>query len=107
MARSADLYQTLVAEYPVQAPYAVALAYRIHYVMQMKPARPCTSSSCARGPRATLPTVGSPSPCTGDRRRRRAPSDRRAMVHVDHGSTDLERLDAERRAEARRAARQS
>ena len=35
MDRSADLYDTLVADFPEQAAYAVALAYRIRFVMQM------------------------------------------------------------------------
>ncbi len=35
MARSADLHDTLVEHFPEQAPYAVALAYRIRFVMQM------------------------------------------------------------------------
>ena len=35
MARSADLHDTLVEDFPEQAAYAVALAYRIRFVMQM------------------------------------------------------------------------
>jgi len=35
LARSADLYEDLVGTFPVQAPYAVSLAYRIRYSMQM------------------------------------------------------------------------
>ena len=33
--RSRELYDALVEDFPVQAPYAAALAYRIRYVMQM------------------------------------------------------------------------
>jgi len=65
MARSADLYQTLVAEYPVQAPYAVALAYRIHYVMQMNAREAMHVLELRSGPQGHPATVGSPSPCTG------------------------------------------
>ena len=35
MARSADLYDALAERFPEQAAYAVALAYRIRFVMQM------------------------------------------------------------------------
>ena len=33
MSRSAELYEALLAEFPLQAPYAVALAYRVRYYM--------------------------------------------------------------------------
>ncbi len=35
MARSAALYDTLFDDFPEQAPYAVALAYRVRFVMQL------------------------------------------------------------------------
>ncbi len=35
MARSADLYQAMASACPAQASYAVALAFRIRYAMQM------------------------------------------------------------------------
>lgn len=35
MARSAALYEALASELPDQAPYAVALAYRVRYTLQM------------------------------------------------------------------------
>jgi thymidylate synthase ThyX len=35
MERSAGLYADLAGDFPLQAPYAVALAYRIRFVMQM------------------------------------------------------------------------
>ena len=35
LARSAALYDALVDDFPVQAPYAVSLAYRMRYSMQM------------------------------------------------------------------------
>ena len=108
MARSADLYQTLVAEYPVQAPYAVALAYRIHYVMQMNAREAMHVLELRSGPQghpAYRRVAQSMHRASADVAGHRAIA--AAMVHVDHGSTDLERLDAERRAEARRAARQS
>jgi thymidylate synthase ThyX len=33
--RSADLYAALAEPFPAQAPYSVALAYRIRYVMEL------------------------------------------------------------------------
>ncbi len=35
MARSAALYESLIDDFPAQAPYAVALGYRVRYSMQM------------------------------------------------------------------------
>src|SRR5207248_2978721 len=35
MARSAGLYDALVGRFPAQAPYAVSLAYRVRYAMQL------------------------------------------------------------------------
>ena len=35
MDRSAALYEDLMAEYPRQAPYAVSMAFRVRYVMQL------------------------------------------------------------------------
>lgn len=35
MERSAGLYEVLVDDFPSQAPYAVGLAYRVRYIMQM------------------------------------------------------------------------
>ena len=35
MARSADLYEVMTRVCPAQAPYAVALAFRVRYAMQM------------------------------------------------------------------------
>jgi len=57
--RSADLYYDMREELPEQAQYCVALAFRIRYVMQMKPARRCTSLNFAPVPRVTqLPSSG-------------------------------------------------
>src|SRR5207302_6248720 len=35
MARSAGLYDALVGRFPAQAPYAVSLAYRVRYAIQL------------------------------------------------------------------------
>ena len=69
-------------------------------------ARRCTCSSCAPRRRATRRTVRSARRCTGSSRSRpvTAPSPRRCR-YVDHTTYELERLAAERAAEARRTAR--
>ena len=101
--RSSDLYETLRGPFPHQAGYAVSLAYRIRYVMQMNAREAMHLLELRSGPQ------GHPS-------YRRAAQDMHTairdvaghraiaatMIHVDHGSTDLERLEAERRAEQRR-----
>ena len=44
MERSAELYDALVHDFPAQAPYAVALAFHVRFVIQMNALakRPCT-----------------------------------------------------------------
>lgn len=106
MARSGDLYRDLVAEFPLQAPYAVALAYRIRFVMQMN-AREAMHTLELR----TTPQ-GHPSyrrvcqemhRLVAEQAGHRAIAE--AMAHIDHEEYELERLEAERSAEARRADR--
>ena len=65
MARSAELYEVMARVCPAQAPYAVALAFRIRYVMQMNAREAMHLSSCARASRATRPTASSRRRCTG------------------------------------------
>ncbi len=103
--RSADLYDALVGTFPVQAPYAVSLAYRMRYAMQMN----------AREAMHVLELRSSPQGHPAYRRiaqeMHRLIAEQAghraialAMRHVDHQTYELERLDAERSAEARRAA---
>jgi thymidylate synthase ThyX len=102
---SSDLYDTIVDSFPVQAPYAVSLAYRMRYSMHMN----------AREAMHVLELRSSPQGHPAYRRiaqemhrlievqaGHRAIA--RAMRHVDHATYELERLDSERAAEAKRAA---
>ena len=103
--RSAALADALEPDFPEQAPYAVALAYRIRYVMEMNA-------------REAMHLIELRSGAQGHPSYRRVAQQMhnllathaghhhvaRAMTFVDHGATDLERLESERRAEARRRA---
>jgi thymidylate synthase ThyX len=101
--RSADLYYDLRREFPEQAQYAVALAFRIRYVMQMNAREAMHLIELRSSPQ------GHPS------YRRVAQEMARlvrevagheliadAMKYVDFSDTDLERLEAERAAERNR-----
>jgi thymidylate synthase ThyX len=103
MERSRSLYDTLREPFPEQAGYAVSLAYRIRYVMQMNAREAIHLLELRSGPQ------GHPSYRRVAQSMHRAIAEvaghraiAEAMVHVDHGTTDLERLEAERRAERRR-----
>jgi thymidylate synthase ThyX len=106
MERSADLHDALAERFPVQAPYAVALAYRVRYVMQMN-AREAMHMLELRTQSAGHPEYRRV--CQEMHRLIAEQAGHRAtaelMRFVDHGTYDLERLEAERRAEARRLAR--
>jgi thymidylate synthase ThyX len=106
LGRSMALHDAIAAHLPDEAGYAVALAYRIRYVMQMNAREAMHVLELRSGPQ------GHPS------YRRVAQEMHRqiasvaghralaeAMSHVDYGVTDLERLEGERRAEARRLGR--
>ena len=101
--RSAELYYDLRREFPEQAQYAVALAFRIRYVMQMNAREAMHLIELRSSPQ------GHPS------YRRVAQEMARlvrevagheliadAMKYVDFSDTDLERLEAERAAERNR-----
>ncbi len=104
MERSAALHDDLASELPEEAGYAVALAYRIRFVMQMN-AREATHLLELR----TTPQ-GHPSyrlvaqqmhTLIAEKAGHRAIAE--MMSFVDHSpEPELERLDAERRAEQRR-----
>jgi thymidylate synthase ThyX len=104
--RSDALYRRLVVDHPVQAQYAVCFAYRVRYVMQLN----------ARAAMQLLELRSTPQGHPQYRRvaqamhraiaqvaGHRAVAD--AMVHVDHGTGELERLESERAAETRRRQR--
>jgi hypothetical protein len=104
MERSAGLHDALALEFPEQASYAVALAYRVRFVMQMNAreamhlielrtapqGHPTYRAVCQEMHRLIDEQAGHHAIAT-------------AMRHVDHGAYALERLESERAAEARRA----
>jgi thymidylate synthase ThyX len=106
MERSAELHDALVDRFPDQAPYAVSLAYRIRFVMQMN----------ARQAMHVIELRSQPAGHVAYRRvaqeMHRLIADEaghrliaEAMRHVDFSDPGLERLESERRAESRRTAR--
>ena len=104
MGRSRSLHDDLRGDFPEQADYAVALAFRIRYIMQMNAREAIHLLELRSGPQ------GHPSyrrvaqamhTAIAETAGHRAIAS--AMSHVDHGTTDLERLESERRAEQRRA----
>ena len=104
MNRSAELHDALVERFPEQAAYAVSLAYRVRFAMQMN-AREAMHLLELR----TAPS-GHPSYRRVAQEMHRLITEQAghhaiaaAMSHVDHTTYELERLAAERAAEARRA----
>jgi hypothetical protein len=103
MDRSAELWQRIGAELPDQAQYCVCMAYRIRYVLQLN----------AREAMHLIELRSSPQ---GHRSYRRIAQDMHRQIaevaghptvaefmrYVDYSEVDLERLEAERRAERRR-----
>jgi thymidylate synthase ThyX len=103
MARSAGLYDALNPDHPAQAPYAVAMAYRLRYVMQFNLREAFHMLELRSSPQ------GHPSyrrvalemhRLIGERAGHRALAD--AMTFMTNEAPELERLEAERRAESRR-----
>jgi hypothetical protein len=108
MAVSAGLYDALVPQLPEQAPYAVSLAYRVRFSVQMNAREAMHMLELRTSPQ------GHPSyrrvcqemhRLIADEAGHRAVSE--AMRYVDHTTYELERLTAERAAEQRRAAPRS
>lgn len=103
MARSADLYQQLLPDHPVQAQYAVCFGYRIRYSMQVN-ARAAMQMlelrSTPQGHPAYRRIVQSMHRLIAEQAGHRFVAD--AMRHVDHGGAELERLESEKAAEVRR-----
>ena len=104
ISRAEDLYRSLRPEFPEQATYAVALAHRIRYVMQLNAREAMHLVELRSG------TQGHPAYRRVAQQMHRAVAEvaghralAEAMSFVDHGSTDLERLESERRAERRRS----
>ena len=105
MERSAALHDLLEPKFPAQAPYAVALAYKVRFVMQMNAREAMHVLELRSGPQ------GHPSYRVVAQEMHRLVADQAGhhavaamMSYVDHSPEPaLERLDAERRAEARRS----
>jgi thymidylate synthase ThyX len=102
--RAEWLYRSLLSDFPEQASYAVALAHRIRYVMQLNAREAMHVLELRSG------TQGHPAYRRVAQQMHRAIAEvaghralAESMSFVDHGSTDLERLDSERRAELRRS----
>jgi thymidylate synthase ThyX len=107
MARSADLYETLTTRFPpVQAAYAVALAYRIRYVMQFNAREAMHLIELRTSPQ------GHPEyrkVCQQMHQQIAEKAGHQAIAALmtyadlaDYEHSDLERLAGERRADARR-----
>jgi thymidylate synthase ThyX len=103
MTRSAQLYDTLRPDFPKQAAYAVAMAYRLRYVMQFN-AREAIHllelRSVAQGHPAYRRIALEMHRLIAEQAGHRAVAE--AMVHLTTDAPELERLESERRAEARR-----
>ena len=107
MERSADLHDALASHHPEQAGYAVALAYRIRFVMQMNAREAMHLIELRTSPQghpAYRDVAQQMHRLIAEKAGHRALAE--AMRFADHTAGDtLERLDAERRAERRRASR--
>ncbi len=106
MARSADLHDALAGPFPEQASYAVSLAYRIRFVMQMNAREAMHLLELRTSPQ------GHPAYRQVGQEMHRLIAEEaghrglaESMRFVDHTTYELERLAAERAAEQRRAAR--
>jgi thymidylate synthase ThyX len=101
--RSRELHDDLLGAVPDEAGYAVALAFRIRYVMQLNAREAMHVLELRSGPqghpayrRVAQEMHRQIAEVAGHR------SLAAAMSYVDYEATDLERLEGERRAEARR-----
>ena len=103
MHRSAALYDALTGEYREQASYAVSMAYRMRYMMQFNAREAIHMLELRSSPQ------GHPSYRRVALEMHRLIADgaghhavAAAMTHMTTEAPELERLEAERRAEARR-----
>jgi len=104
MARSASLYDALATEYPHQASYAVSMAYRIRYVMQFNAREAMHMLELRSGPQ------GHPSYRRVALEMHKQISEKAghhavaaSMSYMTTEAPELERLEAERRAESKRS----
>ena len=106
MGRAAALHDALADDFLHQSAYAVSLGYRIRYVMQMNAREAmhlCELRSSTQGHPTYRRVAQAMHRAIAERAGHRAIA--AAMSYVDHESYELERLSAERAAEARRGAR--
>ncbi|MEE3354107.1 MAG: FAD-dependent thymidylate synthase [Actinomycetota bacterium] len=107
MERSRDLHDALLEPFPDQAPYAVSLAYRVRYLMHMN-AREAMHvlelRSTPQGHPSYRDVAQQMHRLIGEVAGHHAIAE--MMLFVDHSlEPELERLDAERRIEQKRASR--
>ena len=106
MARSASLYDALRPDFPQQAAYAVCMAYRVRYVMQFN-AREAMHMlelrSSPQGHPAYRRVALEMHRLIAEQAGHRAIAE--TMTHLTLEAPELERLAAERQAEARRSGR--
>jgi hypothetical protein len=104
MARSRELYEELLTDHPTQAVYAVAMAYRVRYAMQFN-AREAIHllelRSSPQGHPAYRRVALEMHRLIKEQAGHHAVAD--AMVHLTTEAPELERLESERRLEARRS----
>ncbi|MGH9305272.1 MAG: FAD-dependent thymidylate synthase [Acidimicrobiales bacterium] len=103
MTRSAALYEALLPDFPEQAPYAVSLAYRIRYSMDMTARQALHLIELRSGPQghpAYRAVAQEMHRLIGEKAGHSAIA--AMMSFVDHSEPTLERLEAERQAEMRR-----
>jgi thymidylate synthase ThyX len=104
MERSAALHDLLVARFPAEASYAVCLAYKVRFMMQMNAREAMHLLELRSGPQghpAYREVAQEMHRLIAEQAGHHAVAE--AMRFVDHSpEPSLERLDAERRAEARR-----
>jgi thymidylate synthase ThyX len=104
MARSAALYDALHEEFPQQASYAVSMAYRLRYTMQFN-AREAIHllelRSSPQGHPAYRRVALEMHRLIAEQAGHQAVAN--AMTHLTVHAPELERLESERRAEARRS----
>jgi thymidylate synthase ThyX len=106
MGRSREAYDAIAAAgLPDVAQYAVSMAYRIRFVMQMT-AREAMHLTELRSQPAGHPVYRAVAQEMHREIERVHPSLAAAFTHISYEAVDLERLEAERRTERKRNARQ-
>jgi thymidylate synthase ThyX len=104
MARSAALYEALAEPFPAQAAYAVCLAYKVRFVLQLNAREAMHLIELRSGPQghpAYRQVAQQMHRLIAEEAGHRAVAD--MLQYVDHTpEPSLERLSSERRAEARR-----